>query len=51
MIDAPADSPITAAFDLAGFHEFDRQHELFMPLRCSVVIPAKALIVVHICRS
>lgn len=32
MIDAPADSPITAAFDLTGFREFDRQHELFMTL-------------------
>jgi hypothetical protein len=32
MIDAPADSPITAAFDQAGFHEFDRQYELFMTL-------------------
>lgn len=28
----PADSPITAAFDQAGFHEFDRQYELFMTL-------------------
>jgi GNAT superfamily N-acetyltransferase len=32
MIDAPADSPITAAFDQTGFHEFDRQYELFMTL-------------------
>lgn len=31
-IDAPADSSITAAFDQAGFHEFDRQYELFMSL-------------------
>jgi GNAT superfamily N-acetyltransferase len=32
MIDAPADSPITAAFDQTDFHEFDRQYELFMTL-------------------
>lgn len=32
IIDAPADSPITAAFDQAGFHEFDRQYELKMNL-------------------
>jgi GNAT superfamily N-acetyltransferase len=32
FIDAPAESPITAAFDGAGFHEFDRQYELFMTL-------------------
>lgn len=32
MMDAPTDSPITAAFDLTGFREFDRQHELFMTL-------------------
>jgi GNAT superfamily N-acetyltransferase len=31
-IDMPADSPITAAFDHAGFREFDRQHELAMAL-------------------
>lgn len=31
-IDAPANSPITTAFDQAGFHEFDRQYELFMLL-------------------
>jgi GNAT superfamily N-acetyltransferase len=27
-IDEPADSPLTSAFDLCGFREFDRQYEL-----------------------
>ena len=30
--DEPADSPVTAAFDLCGFHEFDRQYELKLAL-------------------
>ncbi|MFC1465858.1 MAG: GNAT family N-acetyltransferase [Candidatus Brachytrichaceae bacterium NZ_4S206] len=32
MMDAPADSPITAAFDRTSFREFDRQYELLMRL-------------------